>query len=275
VKLSAAPQPVLSKLFELDERAAALTAAADAHDRRLADVRNRLNGRRVNSRDDYVALEQELPRLIEAQPKLRNRATREQQVLSSCKYFLDQLPDGAALEVLEVQPSADLATTRARVVRLIEERKSIINAPPSPQEMSAEVRAWVAMVGEQGSPSRLLTDNSFAPKWGGSAVADPSDRPRSPFAFLCWLNPDAMVARFQQELETRASALSRLTRAERTARLDQIEMTLAQLRYDEEALVIAAIASGEDVTRDAAAPVEAVLQIRLRAGPPSSASCAA
>jgi hypothetical protein len=256
---------VLAKLITLDEHAAALAAAADQHDRRLADVRNRLNGKRVASKDDYVALEAELPRLFEAQPKLRNRATREQSILSSCKIFIDTLPGDTVLEPIEVQPTADLPAVRAQIAKLGAERRALINAPPSPQEMSAEVRAWVIAIGEQGRPSMLLRDSSFSPRWGGSANVDPSDRPRSPFAFLCWLNPDAVAARFQQELEARASPLSLLPRAERAARLDQIEITLVQLRYDEEALVTAAIASGEDVTRDAAAPAEAVLMVRLRA----------
>src|SRR5512132_408735 len=113
MQLATAPQSVLAKLIALDDHAAALAKAADQHDRRLADVRNRLNGKRVNTRDDYAALEAELPRLFEAQPRLRNRATREQQVLSSCKYFLDQLPDGTELELVEVKPTADLPAVRA------------------------------------------------------------------------------------------------------------------------------------------------------------------
>jgi hypothetical protein len=241
MKLSTAPQPVLAKLLALDEHAAALSAAADQHDRKLADVKNRLNGRRVNSKDDYAALEVELPKLIAAQPKLRNRATREQQVLSSCKYFLDQLPDGTALDVIEIQPSADLPAVRAQIVKLGEARKSIINTPPSPTEMASEVRRWVDELAAQGKPSRLLTDNAFGPRWGGSAVADPSDRPRSVLAFMAWCDPDAMAARFQQELEARASALSLLSRTERGQKLAEIEATISQLRFEEEVLVTAAL----------------------------------
>jgi hypothetical protein len=227
--------------------------------------------RHVASKDDYVALEAELPRLFEAQPKLRARADRAQSILSSCKYFLDQLPDGTALDIVEVTPAADLPAVRAQIAKLGEERRSIINAPPSPQEMASEVRAWVVAVGEQGRPSMLLRDNAFAPKWGGSANVDPSDRPRSVFGVLCWAVPDVVVACLQRELERTASALSLLTRAEREQRLQEIEVATLQLRYEEETLIAAAIARGEDVTRDAAAPAEAVLQIRLRARPPSSA----
>jgi hypothetical protein len=141
--------------------------------------------------------------------------------------------------------------------------------------MSAEVKRWVTAVGEQGRPSMLLRDNAFAPKWGGGVNVDPSDRPRSVFGVLCWAMPDVVVACLQRELEARASALSLLSRAERVARLDQIEAAMSQLRFEEEALVSVAIARGEDITRDSAAPPETVLQIRLRARPPSSASCAA
>jgi hypothetical protein len=275
VRLANAPQAVLAKLIALDEHAAALAAAADQHDRKLADTRNRLNGRRINSKDDYVALEQQLPRLIEQQPRLRNRATREQSILSSCKFYLDQLPDGAVLDVVEVTPTADLPAVRAQIAKLGEERRALINAPPSPAEMADEVKRWVATIGSQGNPSRLLTDNSFSPRWGGSAVQDAADKPRSPFSFLCWLVPDLMVQRFEQELEARASALSRLSRAEREQKLSEIETAITMARYQEEVLIAAAIASGEDIVRDAAAPAEAVLQIRLRAEPPSSASHAA
>jgi hypothetical protein len=275
MKLSTAPQAVLGKLLALDEHAASLSAAAEAHDRRLADVRNRLNGKRINRRDDYAALEAELPRLFETQPQLRNRATREQQVLSSCKYFLDRLPDGTVLDVVEVTPSADLPAVRAQIVKLGEERRAIINAPPAPSEMADEVKRWVATIGEQGNPSRLLTDNSFSPRWGGSAVVDPSDRPRSPFAFLCWLVPDIVTARFQQELEARASALSKLPRAERAQRLSEIEAAIVTARYAEEVLVATAIQSGEDVTRDSAAPPEAVLQVQLRSEAAASLAASA
>jgi hypothetical protein len=272
VRLANAPQAVLAKLLALDEHAAALAAAAEAHDRRVADVKNRLNGKRINSKDDYAALEQELPRLIAAQPKLHNRATREQSVLSSCKYFLDQLPDGIVLEDVEVTPTGDLPATRAHIVKLMEQRRALINAPPSPAELADEIKRWVIALGEQGKPSRLLTDNAFGPRWGGSANTDPSTMPRNALAFLCWLNPDLVAARFQKELEARASALSLLSRAERGQKLAEIETAIVTARYEEETLVSAALARGEDVVRDSAAPPEVVLQIRLRAEPPSSAS---
>jgi hypothetical protein len=269
MNLAAVPPPALVKLLQLDQIAQQLSAAADRLDERVAALRHKGSGSGWNA-----AIESELKELLAAQPKARQRADKAMHLASGCKLYLDRLPDDAVLDVVEVEPSGDLPATRTLLAALGEERKSIINAPPSPAEMSAEVRRWVATVGEQGKPSMLLRDNVFAPRWGGGVASDPSMTPRNTLAFVCWLVPDAVAARFQQELEAQASAISRLSRDERRERLDEIEHQIEQLRFDEEALVAAAIQNGADVVRDTDTKPEAVLQVRLRSVEASSAASA-
>ena len=189
---------MLAKLLSLDERAKQLTEQAERHDARIGDVLNRLSGKRVNSKDNYVALEAELPRLIAEQPKLQARARAEQSVLSAFKVYLDRLDDNAVLDVIEIQPSADLAATRARITELMAERKSILNAPPRAERDGRRGACLGSRGRRAGNPSRLLTDNAFSPRWGGGVYVDASDQPLSALAFMCWLSP--VAARFQQSL---------------------------------------------------------------------------
>ena len=84
-----------------------------------------------------------------------------------------------------------------------------------------------------------------------------------------------MAKRFQAELEVQATEISKLSHDERPERLDEIEAALLTARYQEEVLIGAALARGEDITRDADTKPEAVLGIKPRAQPPSSASRAA
>ena len=138
MNLAAVSQPVLLKLLQLDQIAQQLSAAADRLDARVDNLRHKGSGSGWNA-----AIEAELKELLAAQPKARQRADRAQHTASGCKAFLDRLPDDAVLDVVEVKPTGDLRRPRAQIVELMEERKSIINAPPSPSELSAEVKGWV------------------------------------------------------------------------------------------------------------------------------------
>jgi hypothetical protein len=251
MKLAAVSQRALLKLMQLDQIAQQLSAEADRLDARIASLRHKATGSGWNA-----AIEAELKELLAAQPQVRQRADRAQHTASGCKAWLACLPDDARLEPVQIKLNgASLGSVREQLSALQQQRRALINAPPSPAEMADEVKRWVAMIAEQGKPSRLV-DAGFAPKWGGSAVVDASDRPRNAFAFLCWLVPDVVAQRLQQELEAQASEISKLSRDERRARLDAIEHQIDELRYGEEQLL-----DGAERTSDT--PPAAVLGVKV------------
>ena len=94
-------------------------------------------------------------------------------------------------------------------------------------------------------------------------ISDASPKPSDALALLAWLDGDLLVNRFARELAEQASPLQKLSRAEREKRVTALESELLSLRYAEEQLVCLALANAEDVTRDASAPPECVLGVKV------------
>jgi hypothetical protein len=245
VRLANAPQSVLARLIELDEHAKQLAAEADRLDARIAGLRGKGQGSGWNE-----TIERELK-------AARQRADKAMHVASACKSFIDLLPPETKLEPVEVKLNgASLGSVREQLSRLQQQRRALINAAPSPSELSGEVKRWVEELAAQGKPSRLLTDNSFSPRWGGSAMTGPSVRPGDVLAFLAWYDGDRLAERMARELELQASDLQKLSRNERERRLVAIEHQIDELRYGEEQLL-------DGTERASDAPPAAVLGVKV------------
>jgi hypothetical protein len=183
---------------------------------------------------------------------------------SACQVFLGQLPAGTALEPVEVNVEGhDLEEVRAQI-KTAEAELAALRALPTPSaDIERRLRDYVhSMARPQisgiGKGEKLRV---FWPGCGWDSSGPRDDR-ADILPMMALLHGDAMVAALMREIE-RNDPVPIKERATRIAALtDEIE----QLAYVEEALVAAAIASGEDVQRSPGAPPHAVLGVRVVEG---------
>jgi hypothetical protein len=102
--------------------------------------------------------------------------------------------------------------------------------------------------------------------WPGAGwdIKGPIEHRADVLPMMALLFPDAMIAALMSEVERMASDTVPIK--ERATRIAALTNEIEQLAYVEEALVTAAIASGEDVQRSPGATPQAVLGVRVVEG---------
>jgi hypothetical protein len=255
------PQHVLVKLLALDEAVATLKAEADAIERGIEDRRARLWGNVRRADDKPRALEAELERLLADQKVVQQRLQAEQLVLSACKAWLDGLPAGTKLEPVAVTTHGhELAEIRKRIKAAIAELDALKRAPAPSSDIEQRVKDYVR--GLAPKVRGVGVGERLSIVWPGAQSSSGyySEHSCDPLGMLAALFPDRMLALVMAEVERMAN--DPLPVAQRPPRVAALERELDELHRVEEALLVAAIATGQPVHRSPSAPPAAVLGVR-------------
>jgi hypothetical protein len=256
------PAPVLATLLEREQRAKQLADRVAEMQDGIASARARLTGG-FEKQSEYADLRASLRQMVGSLPALKTRCDAAQATLSGCKVWLDRLPEGTVLEPVQVKTDGrDLEEVRARI-KTAEAELAALRAVPVPSaDIEERVRAYVHSMARPtisgvGSGERLKVI------WPGAGwdSSGPREHRADVLPLIATLHSDAMVAALMREVERMAD--EPLPRAERIRRIAALETELAELAYVEEALIAAAIASGDDVHSSPGAPPQAVLGIRI------------
>jgi hypothetical protein len=109
------PPHVLNKLVDLSDAAEDLNRKVADAERGIAAARTRLTGGFAKDQECHD-LRRTLDRLIADKPVLEAKLHRTQRIQSSCKIWLDELPEGTMLEPVKVKANGhDLADVRERI----------------------------------------------------------------------------------------------------------------------------------------------------------------
>jgi hypothetical protein len=262
MKYDRLPQYVLAKLLALEEAVATLKAGADGIERGIEDRRARLWGNVRRADDNPRSLEAELQKLLADQKVVQQRLQAEQSVLSACKAWLDRLPAGTKLEPVTVNADGhDLAGVRDRIKTATAEIDALKRAPAPSEDIEARVcdyvRGLAPKVRGVGVGERLSI------VWPGAQTGTQyiAEHTCDPLSLLAALLPDRMLALVMAEVERMAN--DPLPLAQRAPRIAVLDRELHELHRVEEALVAAAIATGQLVHRSPSAPPAAVLGVKV------------
>ena len=262
MKYAKLPAPALAKLLSLEEAVEELTQRVAGTQDGITSARARLTGgfRKQAEGDDLTA---SLKQLIVDKPILEIKLHAAQSVLSNCKVWLDRLPEGTALEPVEVKANGhDLSSVRTRL-EAAQGELAHLHAVPTP---SADVRQRVEdYVRSMARPtiSGLGKGNRLKVVWPGAGwdTGGPREDRAEVLPMMALLFHDAMVDALLREVERLTSGAVPL--AQRAARIAALEREIEQLSYVEEVLIDRAIANGEDVQRSPNALPQAVLGVKV------------
>ena len=270
MKLQQAPQPVLAKLLALDTHAETLADLADDVASKLEYCRALLNGRIEDARMDLKSTQLEFERLLKEAPQARKRADDEQRVLSNCKLWLDQLPHNSGLEFVHIGADGlDLGALRNELAACEREISALRSAPVAASDVNERVERYVSELAHGATP--LV--RGFGPgeqlqlhwpegAWTNRKTGQGFSRDTAnPLLLIARLFPDQLANMILAEITVLTEGQD-----QRPARITQLEEQRAQLQRIEEALIVKALAKGEPVTRDPAAPPWAVLEVQLKNG---------
>lgn len=171
--------------------------------------------------------------------------------------------------------AVQLHDARLRIEELSKTREAIATAPAPDSEIAEAIRAQVDELAAKGRPLHVGQHESVwrtesAETWTDGHIAGLTHVPDAP-ALMAWLQPEVMRQRLLEQImaERRAAgAVPGLPKAERKAKLAQLEAMLLDSERLEEGLLEAMEAKGTSLPRRETADVRAVLAI---VGPPPAA----
>jgi hypothetical protein len=207
-------------------------------------------------------LEAELETLSADQKELQKRLQAEQSVLSACKVWLDRLPADTKPEpVAFTTDKHDLADVRKRIKTIAAEIAALKRAPAPSNDIEARVKDYLR--GLAPKVSGVGVGERLSIIWPGAQGSSGyiSEHTCDPLALLAAVFPDRMLALVMGEVERMAN--DPLPVAQRAPRVAALERELDELNRVEEALVAAALATGDSVHRSPSAPPAAVLGVRV------------
>jgi hypothetical protein len=232
------PEAVLAKLAKFEKQAAYLTRKVTQTREAITSARERLTGgfARDSECDDLRAT---LDRLLKDLSVIEADEEVTKDKLSSCKAWLDELPDNAVLEPVKVKPNGrSLSDVRQRIKDAEDELKKLASVPAPSADIRERVEAYVA---SQGRPKVLgIEDGQLNIVW-----------PNSTIAVLALLLPGEMVNACMQEIN-RVSSLP--------VPLPERQRRVAELRLEIDKLQRQALALGEDAS---ILTPEVVLSVRV------------
>ena len=257
------PAPALAKLLALDDAVNQLRERDADLAAQIEDHRKRLDGRIVDRRDDHAQLRQNLEQLLADQKATYNHVREAQEVLSTCKTWIERLPSGAKLEAVTVSAEGkNLADVRAHLKSASDDLDKLRHAPTPSPDLRQRVEHYVDRL---GSPSLrgIGAGETLKIIWPGArqTISGPDEKTADVLSLFAVLFKDRMI----DVIMTEATRLSNtpVPLAERPARIAVLEREIEELSRVEEALVDAAIARRESVHRSASALPQAVLGVRV------------
>lgn len=172
-------------------------------------------------------------------------------------------------------PARIVEQCRIDIARLRDDVRHVVAAPLPASEAKKLVRAEVAALAKSGCPdvsgmfSKNLFDGTQQIKWPTSSIEAHTFGGRSApefygvvpdsIALLAWLNPEALCAKLDAELDRRSDDANAMTDETRMARLAELSATLLDVERLEEAAVLAGETDGLNIFRRRDADVRAVL----------------
>jgi hypothetical protein len=258
-----APAAALEKLISLSDAAERLSDQLIKVETGIAAARQRLTGNFTRD-SEYVDARAALDQMVADLPALQKRLRIAEATYSSCKAFLDDLPDNATLEQVNVDATGhgSLEFVRARIRATQADLKALRAIPTTADDIEERVRAYVEGLGKP-QISGLGHGEKLRVLWPGAGFgpSGPREDRADPLALQAFLHPDTMVQRLLRQIERVTAGAMPIK--ERSARIAKLEDELNELAFVEEALVAAAIANGEDVQRSPNALPQAVLGVRV------------
>jgi hypothetical protein len=220
------PEAVLAKLAKFEKQAEYRTRKVTQTREAIASARQRLTGGFAKDSECYD-LRATLDRLLEDLSASEGNEEAAKYTLSTCKTWLDELPDDAVLEVVKVKPNGhSLSDVRQRIKDAEDELKKLASVPVPPADIRERVEAYVA---SQGRPKVLgIEDGQLNIVW-----------PNSTIAVLALLLPHEMVNALMQEID-RVSNLP-MPLPERKRRMTELRREIDELQRQ-------ALALGEDAS---------------------------
>jgi hypothetical protein len=279
------PQPLLAKLFALQSHVEACRRAAADAERARDDQRAALNDRHPRSMREHrdkdgwnLATEQQkLETLIQQAAGFRQIAATEAEILKRCNSWIEGLP-AVSLEPVNIKlaDSDNIASVRARLAAITAELKLLQSAPTPGDDLRNRIQAYVSELSDNAYPEiqGIGQGETLRVYW----PAEPRASRRNLNGFdtalsngllmFAWLEP----ARLVDHLVAVANCIGDQhgPAAERPQRIASLQDEILPLRYAEEALICRMLAAGDAVVRDPNAPVEAVLQVKIRDAKPKS-----
>jgi hypothetical protein len=280
VKPQQLSQPILLRLLQLDERAAALAKAADSAEREIVFARKVMRGESTPRGAINAKSLRELQTLIkqteagfaaqlDAAKRARSAADAAQRVASAVKAYIDGLPHNAKLEPLHIEVDGyDLQTVREQLRTAQHELRTLQDAPIPAPDIADRVRSYVEALQRGARPALrgVRVGDLLQIHWPSHAGANRANlngfdtTSANPLLLAALLFPEHLTARLMAQLE--ADCSQPLPISERLPRIAELETQLEQLWRLETALVDCAIADGAvDVYHDPATPAAALLGV--------------
>jgi hypothetical protein len=256
------PATAFAKLITLSDAVKYLSEKVIATEAAIASARQRLTGG-FSKDPEYDDLRATLDQLVADLPVLKKKLHAAQSVLSSCKAFLDDLPDNATLEPLTVDVSGrDLASVRTKIEAAQSELAHLRALPTSSADIEQRVRAYVEAMARPTITGIGKGDEKLSVFWPGAGWDSngPREHRADILPLMALLHGDKMVEALMAEIERTTSDVVPIK--ERATRIAALTDEIEQLAYVEGVLVAAAIANGEDAQRSPKAP-QAVLGVRI------------
>jgi hypothetical protein len=273
------PQVVLARIMLMQRHAETCAREADAAERARDAQRAALSDRRPLSMREHKAgswnmadEQRKLDTLTQSATALRTAARIETEILQRCRAWLDALPTvGLELVSPAVGEQDTLQTVRARLQDIAAELKRLNLVPLPDPRLRHKIEAYVQQLAANAHPELqgIAAGETLRVYWpaeerAGRRQLNGFDTiTANALLMTAWLQPGLLVDRLVAIANRMADEYC--PAAERPARIAALQDEILLLRYAEEAFVTRALAAGDPIVRDPAAPVEAVLLVRVKA----------
>ncbi len=213
----------------------------------------------------------EIERLQNLLAKHQARFTECANAASTIRRFIDMLPVGTTLEdaprekpQLRKGETLLQAVTRMRseIATLRAEQRRVFACVPTATEAKAAGRAYVRNLAKAGRPSIKATHAEFGITFEADTFATGANV--KAMAILAWLDPDALIARIDAEIDARPTTDLALTAKQKAERLADVTAKLGALEHMEERAIELAADDGQTITRRYDADPAAVLSVLVK-----------
>lgn len=214
----------------------------------LENIRASSNPQRAKEAQAEIdVLESELKRLRALQRLRSHRAGIDRQTAVQVRAWVTQLPPHVRLEaapppktIAVLAGAKGVEAIRRDIQRLKAELEAVELAPLPLADLKAKVRAMVDDLAERGRPVIRIERAGFDLKWSRPSGMDPGSAPSDAAAFAAWMQPELLIARFEQEIDDAASrdaGPSPLSVADRAACSNELKAAILDAERLEESLL--------------------------------------
>jgi hypothetical protein len=268
------PPKARAKLTLLNDAASESQVLLASFLRRISELRNSANN--VFNQAKNAEAGREIARLSGKQVAQQVRHREATQLLAQLDHWLRNLPRGTVLEdARHAKPKYKgsaleaIERIRSEIKKLRSDISAVQRAVPTPEELKAAARDYVKANADRARPHISASQHgSFNLTFG---TLDFSSAKLDPFAYLCWLNPTAVVAALEKDISGMPPAPLALSAADKAVKLTELSEAMLSLERDEEALIAG---STQEIARRPQADPRAVLGVVKKAKMPAATEVA-